>query len=76
VKSHIRFNKEAQFLTNLILKDKIVIYIYSKQKTQQSKEWGSNLIGNKIMEGEIATKNQFGKPSQTKKKNINNRYQI
>jgi hypothetical protein len=26
------------------------------------------LIGNKIMEGEIATKNQFGKPSQTKRK--------
>ena len=75
MKSCIGLNKEAQFLINLTLKDEIVkkkkhIFInFSKAKNTTIRKIKIELDRKKIMEGEIATKYQFGKPS--KKKNIN-----
>lgn len=62
MKSHIGFNKETQFLINLILKDEIV-----KKKTYIHK-----ITGTKKLQQKINLKNHL----KQKEKYINNRDQI
>jgi hypothetical protein len=59
VKSYNGFNKEIQFIINLILRDEIKKL--SKQKKKTIKKIKIKLDKKKKMEDEIATKNQLEK---------------
>jgi hypothetical protein len=59
VKSYNGFNKEIQFIINLILRDEIKKL--SKQKKKNNKKIKIKLDKKKKMEDEIATKNQLEK---------------
>lgn len=59
MKSYNGFNKEIQFIINLILRDEIKKL--SKQKKKNNKKIKIKLDKKKKMEDEIATKNQLEK---------------